>query len=93
MDKYEPLFGDLEHEFEKETLTIKLGTIRYGQTYDIIVNTDHLSAPVLTYEVNGIQEISQTVDELQNPNFEYHNLRLESIQEIKKSVVNKTLND
>lgn len=49
----EAMLGDLVHTSNEGVLTVNLGTVRYGQSYDIIVKTDSVTNPVLNYEANG----------------------------------------
>ena len=85
------MLGDLLHTSDEGVLTVNLGTVRYGQSYDIIVKTDSVANPVLNYEANGQQFMSQETGELENPNFEYHGLRLESIEVVKNSIDTKNI--
>jgi len=85
----EPNIGDLEYTKEGDSVTIKLGTVRYGQSFDILLDTAKISDPVLAYQANGIDETSSEEGELQNPKFDYHNLRLKAIKVLKWSLDSK----
>lgn len=73
MDSFDPVFGDLDftdytkdETFSEEqgTLIVKVGTVRFGQTFDFIIKTDKFSDLVINYESNGNKMISKAVSEL-----------------------------